>query len=240
MNEKLYDLIQNYEAPKHAHEVIASRPSLNFAGPTGAGKGTLVTYLTQTGDYAPVVSDTTRQPRPHNDGFEVNGVNYWFLSEEEAVEKVSSGAYVEVKAVHKKTMYGTSIRSYERVVKAGRTPVLEIDVQGMQELMEHFPEFEAIFLLPPDFDTWQSRLDGRGSMQAEEKVQRLRSAIDEINVLLSNPRFYPVVNTEVIDTADVIMSGEYKQESYRGYATETAKTILGRTAAFLVDQQAKN
>lgn len=240
MNEQLYGLIKEYKAPQHAHEVVAAHPSLNFAGPTGAGKGTLVTYLTQTGDYAPVVSDTTRLPRPHNDGYEVNGLSYWFISEEEAAKKVADGAYIEVKAVHKKTMYGTSITSYERVVNAERTPVLEIDVQGMEDLMERFSEFEAIFLLPPDFDTWQARLDGRGRMQLDEKLQRLESACSEIEVLFNNSRFHPVVNTEVIDTAALIASGEYKTSEYRETSLKVARTILDRTVAFLEEHSASN
>ncbi len=233
MNEQLNELISTYEAPAYAHEVVARCPSLNFAGPTGAGKGTLVTYLTQSGTFAPVVSDTTRVPRPHNDGFEVNGVNYWFIDEAEAIKKVSEGAYIEVKAVHGKTMYGTSIASYERVVNTGQTPVLEIDVQGIEELMKHFPEFEAIFLLPPDFDTWQARLDGRGRMDTEEKIKRLESAINEINVLLSNPRFYPVVNKEVVDTAALIMSNAYKEPAYRDESLEVARELLRNTKRFL-------
>lgn len=240
MNEKLFTLITNYQAPAHAHAVVAAHPSLNFAGPTGAGKGTLVTYLTQTGDYAPVVSDTTRQPRAHNDGFEVNGVNYWFIDELRAAEKVAEGAYIEVKAVHRKTMYGTSIVSYERVVNTGRTPVLEIDVQGMEDLMEHFPEFEAIFLLPPDFDTWQERLDGRGRMQLDEKFDRLQSAITEIEALINNPRFYPVINNEVIDTAELITTGEYRTDEYRQSAMVVANTLLERTTTYLAKNKSTN
>lgn len=237
MNEQLFELVTNYKAPAHAHQVVAAHPSLNFAGPTGAGKGTLVTYLTQSGAYAPVVSDTTRPPRPHNDGYEVNGVNYWFLGEQEAAQKVADGMYIEVKAVHRKTMYGTSIASYQRVVDTGRTPVLEIDVQGMEDLMEHFPEFESIFLLPPDFETWQSRLDGRGRMHIDEKIERLKSACVEIKVLLANARFYPVVNEEVVETAELISSGEYRNPAYREQATEVARQILARTQDFLTNNQ---
>lgn len=233
MNEQLFQLITDYKAPSSAHEIASAHPSLNFAGPTGAGKGTLVTYLTQTGDYAPVVSDTTRLPRPHNDGFEVNGVAYWFIDENTAIDKVSKSSYIEVKAVHQKTMYGTSVEAYEKVVQAGRTPILEIDVQGMEELMNHFPEFEAIFLLPPDFETWQNRLDGRGRMQLEEKTQRLRSACVEIATLFSNPSFYPVINTEVVDTAKLIASNAYKDQSYRDTALAVAKEILKNTEDFL-------
>ncbi len=233
MNPQLSSLIQNYQAPPRAHEVIAAYPSLNIAGPTGAGKGTLGAYLSQSGDYAPVVSDTTRLPRPHNNGFEVNGVNYWFIDEDTAIQKVSDDSYIEVKAVHQKTMYGTSIASYERVVKTGRTPLLEIDVQGMEDLMQRYSEFEAVFLLPPDFDTWQARLDGRGTMPKEEKLQRLQSALTEITSLLANPRFNPVINTEVVDTAKLITSGEYKNPEYREASLNVARSLHEQTIQYL-------
>lgn len=238
MNHDLAELIHTYKAPQSAHSLVASQPSLNVAGPTGAGKGTLVTYLTQTGDYAPVVSDTTRLPRPHNDGYEVNGVNYWFLTEDQAMQKVKNAEYIEVKAVHEKTMYGTSIGAYQKVASAGRTPVLEIDVQGIEELMDHFPEFEALFLLPPDFDTWQQRLDGRGRMDQAEKIQRFRSALTEIQVLERNVRFHPVVNTEVVDTAHAIITGAYKDAGYREQALITARELRDRTVQYLEEHDA--
>lgn len=233
MNEALYSAITNYQPPNIAQSLVSENPSLNITGPTGAGKGTLATYLAQSGKYAPVVSDTTRAPRPHNDGYEVNGVNYWFIHESRALEKVNEGAYIEVKAVHQKTMYGTSIASYERVIDAGRTPILEIDVQGIEDLMERFAGFEAIFLLPPDFQTWQARLDGRGRMDVEEKIQRLQSAVKEIGRLLENRRLFAVVNTEVVDTASLIISGEYKTEEYQKRSIVIARGLLEKTQQFL-------
>lgn len=206
---------------------------MNIAGPTGAGKGTLATYLTQSGNYAPVVSDTTRAPRPHNDGFEVNGVNYWFLTEEEALAKVNEGAYIEVKAVHRKTMYGTSVAAYEKVIASGQTPLLEIDVQGMEELMARYESFSAVFLLPPDFAIWQSRLDGRGHMPLDERIERFKSAQEEIAVLLRNPRFYPVINHEVIETAKLISSGDYKDADYREKAITLAAELQSQISSFL-------
>ena len=133
MDLHLYQLIQNYQAPAHAHELVAAHPPLCIAGPTGAGKNTLATYLAQTQHFAPVVSDTTRAPRVYDQGAEVNGVHYWFLTEDEAAVKLQEGAYIEAKAVHRKSMYGTSVASYEQVVQAGKTPILEIDIQGLEE-----------------------------------------------------------------------------------------------------------
>lgn len=233
MNESLLSAIKSYQPPQRAISLVEKSPSLNIAGPTGAGKGTLSVYLAQSGNYAPVVSDTTRLPRPHNNGLEVNGVDYWFITEAEAGQKIAQGAYLEVKAVHEKTMYGTSLDSYERVVNSGKVPLLEIDVQGMEDLMGRYPHFEAIILLPPDFDTWQYRLDGRGDMDLDEKIRRLRSALDEIRKPLQNPRFHPVINTEVIDTAAVIANAEYESDEYRTEALRVAEELLRRIELFL-------
>lgn len=233
MNEQLLEAIATYQPPASTVEYVSEHPSLNIAGPTGAGKGTLATYLTQSGEYAPVVSDTTRKPRPHNDGLEVNGVHYWFLDDDEALQKVTSGAYVEVKTVHQERMYGTSTEAYKKVVESEQTPILEIDVQGIEDLMAHFPELDAILLLPPDFDTWQHRLDGRGDMDLSEKIRRFKTALTEIAKPIEDERFHPVINTEVVDTAATIISDEYKQPEYRERALQVAYELLERTAQFL-------
>jgi len=229
----LSEAVENYQAPKSARELVAENPPLGIAGPTGSGKGTVAHFLTQSANYSPTVSDTTRAPRKHNDGYEVNGVQYWFISEEEAIEKLSAGEYIEAKCVHGTTLYGTSVDSYRRVVAAGRIPLLEIDVQGMEDLMEDFPTFEPILLLPPDFETWQRRLDGRGDMDLEQKIRRFGTALIEFTKPFENPRFHPVVNHEVIDTAEVIKSGDYLTPEYRSDALKIAEELRQATQQFL-------
>jgi len=219
--------------PDEARRLILEHPSLNIAGPTGAGKGTVTQYLTQTGNYTPVVSDTTRDTRPSGNGYEVNGVHYWFIDEATALKKLDDRAYIEAKLVHGDTLYGTSIASYQRVVESGRTPILEIDVKGMEELMKEAPGFEAILLLPPSFEVWEHRIDGRGDMNMGQKIKRFGTAVVEYGKPLENDHFYPVINTEVIDTAAVIMSGEYKLEEYRQAALALAAELRDTTQAFL-------
>lgn len=228
----LQETIQNYQMPEEAKELIRAHKPIGLAGPTGAGKGTLSQYLTQTGEYAPVVSDTTRRPRPLNRGFEVNGVHYWFLDDDEAFRKLQNNEYIEAKLVHGTTVYGTSIESYRRVVVAGRIPILEIDVQGMEEFMSVDSEFSSIMLLAPDFDTWIARLDGRGVMDIEEKIRRLKTAVFEFDKLFTNNRFFPVVNTEVLETYEVIRSNEYRTEGYRQKALEVASALRRATKEF--------
>ena len=229
----LAETIENYQAPRDARELIAAYPPLGIAGPTGSGKGTIAHYLTQSENYSPIVSDTTRTPRKHNDGYEVNGVHYWFISEEVAARKLEEGVYIEAKWVHGATLYGTSIEAYRRVVNSGRIPLLEIDVQGMEDLMEDFPNFQPILLLPPSFEIWQARLDGRGDMDLAQKLRRFETALTEFMKPFDNPRFHPVVNHEVIDTAEVIKSGEYKTDEYRQEALRVAAELRDETQKFL-------
>lgn len=229
----LEDAVKNYQMPNEARTLLLEHPSLNIAGPTGAGKGTMAQHLTQSGSFVPVVSDTTRKPRVFGNGYEVNGVHYWFIDTERALEKLSEGAYIEAKLVHGDTLYGTSIVSYKRVVESGRTPILEIDVQGMEALMEAAPGFESILLLPPSFEIWEQRIDGRGDMNLEQKVRRFESALVEYTKPLENPHFYPVINTEVIDTAEIIASGAYRDEAYRQKALALAADLRTATQAFL-------
>ncbi|MBC7565217.1 hypothetical protein H7100_03260 [Candidatus Saccharibacteria bacterium] len=232
MNE-FEQIINNYTMPDEAKRLILEHPSLNIAGPTGAGKGTMAQYLTQTGNYHPVVSDTTRRPRPFGNGLEVNGVHYWFIDEAAALQKLSQGSYVEAKLVHGDTLYGTSIDSYKRVIENGRTPILEIDVKGMEDLMQAAPGFEAILLLPPSFEIWEQRLDGRGDIDLAQKIRRFGTAVLEFSKPIDNHFFYPVINTEVVDTAEIIISGAYKDEVYRQRALELAVTLRDRTQKFL-------
>lgn len=236
MNQ-LEQSINDYEMPEEAKRLILEHPSLNIAGPTGAGKGTMAQYLTQTGNYNPIVSDTTRKPRPFGNGYEVNGVHYWFLDEATALTKLQGGAYVEAKLVHGDTLYGTSIDSYKRVIENGRTPILEIDVKGMEDLMRAAPGFEAILLLPPSFEVWEQRIDGRGDMDLEQKIRRFGTAIKEYSKPIENRAFYPVINTEVVDTAELIISGAYREDAYREKALELAVQLRDTTQAFLDAQK---
>ena len=229
----LEDAVTHYSMPEEAKQLLLEHPPLNIAGPTGAGKGTMGQYLTQMGEYAPVVSDTTRDPRKFGNGYEVNGVHYHFIDEATALKKLADGAYIEAKLVHGDTLYGTSIEAYQRVVEHGRIPILEIDVQGMEELMKVVPSFEAILLLPPSFEIWEQRIDGRGDMTTEQKIRRFGTALIEYSKPLENDRFFPVINTEVLDTAEVIRSGEYREEAYRQNALVLAAELRDATQAFL-------
>ena len=70
-------------------------------------------------------------------------------------------------------------------------------------------------------------------MTTEQKIRRFNTALIEYSKPLENNRFFPVINTEVLDTAEVIRSGEYCQESYRHHALALAAELRDATKAFL-------
>jgi guanylate kinase len=123
------------------------------------------------------------------------------------LELIQNQAFIEVKAVHGETCYGTSIAAVESVLKTGMHPVMEIEVQGVLELIEAVPNLRPLFILPPSYDVWMERLGTRGFISDGERERRLRSASMEIQTALDHPAFLLIANHEVEMTAAEIMKG---------------------------------
>lgn len=215
--------------PAHAKELIGSGEVTLLCGVTASGKNTIANYLVGHGNYEHVVSHTTRAPRENHGVLEQNGKEYWFVSPPQMLELVRQEAFIEVKAIHGETCYGTSIGSVEKVIQAGKHPVMEIDVQGALELTEAVPGLRPLFILPPSYDVWMERLGSRGFLSDGERERRLRSASMEIQTALDHPAFILTVNHEVEMTAAEIMNGldlsEQTQNDHRALALELLDTI---------------
>ncbi|MCJ8504437.1 guanylate kinase [Kocuria flava] len=170
-----------------------ARPSVTvLAGPTAVGKGTVSTYVR---DHYPqvwlAVSATTRAPRPG----EVEGVHYYFVTDEQFDEMVREGRMLEWAVVHNSHRYGTLRPTVERALDAGRSVLLEIDLQGARQIRETMPEATFVFLAPPSWDEMVARLVGRGTETPEEQRRRLETAKLE---LAAEPEFdHTVVNDRV-------------------------------------------
>ena len=131
-----------------------------LAGPTAVGKGTVAAAIRQ--DHPEIwisVSATTRPPRPG----EVNGVHYWFVSDEEFDSMVEAGELLEWAVVHKAARYGTPRAPVDEALAAGRPAMLEIDLQGARQVRETMPEALFVFLKPPSWEELVRRLVGRGT-----------------------------------------------------------------------------
>ncbi|HEY0888905.1 MAG TPA: guanylate kinase [Nocardioides sp.] len=186
-----------------APAAAASAPSrlVVLAGPTAVGKGTVAADLrTHHPEVWYSVSATTRPPRPG----EVDGVHYWFVSDEEFDRMVAEDELLEWAVVHKAARYGTPRKPVEAALAAGRPALLEIDLQGARQVRRTMPEALFVFLSPPSWEELVRRLVGRGTETAEERERRLETARVE---LAAEAEFdVTIVNHEVHAAAEELVA----------------------------------
>lgn len=146
------------------------------SAPSGAGKSTLVRELLKRFDRLSYsVSHTTRAPR----GNERDGVDYFFISLEAFEDKIARGHWLEWARVHG-NCYGTSRAFVEESLKQGRSLILDIDVQGAEQVMASGLNPVTVFILPPSFEVLARRLSGRGTDTPDVIKKRLEAAASEM------------------------------------------------------------
>jgi guanylate kinase len=170
-----------------------------ITGPSGVGKGTLIRELLQeVPDLELSVSATTRAPRQG----ETDGRDYHFLTPEEFEQRKEEDDFLEF-ATYSGNRYGTLRSEVERRLAAGHSVVLEIEVQGAQQVRAADMDSVQIFIAPPDPAVLRERLAGRGTDSAEAIDDRLKVAEQE---LAAQGDFdHCVVNDEVARAADELI-----------------------------------
>ena len=170
-----------------------------ITGPSGVGKGTLIReLLKRVSDLELSVSATTREPREG----EADGREYHFLTPEEFEQRVEEKDFLEF-ATYSGNRYGTLRSEVERCLDAGRSVVLEIEVQGAQQVRAAKPDSIQIFIAPPDAAVLRERLLGRGTDSTEAIDERLKVAEQE---LAAQDDFdHQIVNDEVSRAADELV-----------------------------------
>ena len=165
-----------------------------ISGPSGAGKGTLVSRVReQMPNLGLTVSATTRGPRAG----EVDGVNYYFLTDDDFTARIEAGEFIEWARVHDHR-YGTLASEVERNLATGQSLILEIDVQGALAVKERFPDAVLIFIEPPSLEVLRDRLIGRGSETPESLELRLHTAESEMRL---RDRYDEVLVNDDLDRA---------------------------------------
>ncbi|MCK4738561.1 MAG: guanylate kinase [Deltaproteobacteria bacterium] len=147
-----------------------------LSGPSGAGKSTLGNMaVARYEELVFSISYTTRKPRPgERDGFDYN-----FIDDKTFDEMASSGEFVEFAGVHGRK-YGTAREDLEDLLKDGINVLLDIDVQGAEQLKKIFKDGVFIFVSPPSLEVCEARLRDRGNLAINELKDRLITARDEM------------------------------------------------------------
>ena len=180
---------------------MGRRPRLFVvSGPAGVGKGTLVAHVRAMRPLLGLpVSATTRSPRPN----EVDGVSYHFLSDEEFDERIERGEFLEWAQVHDHR-YGTLKSEVDACLKRGESVILEIDVQGGNNVLRMYPDTIRIFIEPPSWDVLEDRLRGRGTESEQSVSIRLQTAKQEL--ALASTYDVRIVNDDLNDAVEELAS----------------------------------
>lgn len=170
-----------------------------LCGPAGVGKGTVLGRVReQHPEIWLSVSATTRQPRPG----EVDGVNYFFMPEQEFLDKEAAGEFLETADVFGLAHYGTPVKPVVEHLERNIPVILEIDIQGARSVKQRAGELGievmTVFIAPPSFEELERRLIGRGTETPEQQAKRLETAKIE---LAAESEFDKVIVNNVLDEA---------------------------------------
>ncbi len=162
----------------HVTAGVPDRPGLLFilSVPSGAGKSTLCrAVLDHFPDMLYSVSYTTRPPRKGQQ----DGVHYYFIAQDDFTKGIELGRWAEWAEVHD-NYYGTCANLLDRGLNGGQDILLDIDVQGMHQILERYPAGITVFIMPPSLETLRSRLETRGTDSPEVIAVRLINAQEEM------------------------------------------------------------
>jgi guanylate kinase len=175
---------------------MASPQLIVISAPSGAGKTTLCQRLLRDFPEQLVlsVSSTTRAPR----GQEQHGREYYFLSRADFERQIQAGRFAEWALVHG-NYYGTSKQVIEDAFKAGKSVLLDIDVQGSESLRKTYPKIcYTVFIAPPSLQTLEQRLKARKTDSEETIAKRVRNAAEEMKRMTE---FHQVVINDQLEPA---------------------------------------
>jgi guanylate kinase len=146
------------------------------SAPSGAGKTSLCRAITDSlEDLTHSISYATRKPRPG----EIDGRDYYFVSQERFREMIQAGDFAEWAEVHS-NLYGTSRRVLDDMISKGLDVILDIDTQGAKQIKAKYDTAVFIFIMPPSLDILEERLRNRKSDHEDEIRKRMQRSREEI------------------------------------------------------------
>lgn len=188
-----------------------------ICGPSGVGKGTVVSRLLEADPTLYFsVSATTRAPRAG----EADGVHYHFLTREKFQEWIDAGDFLE-HAQFVGNFYGTPRRYVDEAMDQGRDVLLDIEIQGAEQIHQKRPEAVRIYIAPPSWEELERRLTGRGTEDTEKIRSRLARGREEFAA--ARDFDYLVINDTVdhaVAEIRAIMAAEHCRPAERAALVE--------------------
>ena len=200
-----------------------------ISGPSGVGKGTICKKLLERRKELKLsVSVTTRAPRPG----EIEGVNYFFRSEEQFQDMIARDEFLEYMCVFGKNHYGTP-KAYVAEQRAqGNDVILEIDVNCALNVKKRCPDAVMIFIAPPSMETLKKRLVGRGTETEEAVERRFAEAVKELAKEGFDPKYGArplrrAIQSKVEDAvAEKMLEGQLKSGDTAHVRLKDGKVVI--------------
>jgi guanylate kinase len=213
------ETLTNYHMSERAKKALEGLNLVLLVAPTSTGRNTVIRELVSKHNYQFIISDTTRSPQYRDGRTEENGVEYFFRSEDDMLADLKQGEFLEAAVIHEQQVSGISIRELEKAKNSNKIAITDIEPQGADNVMRAKPDAKAIFLIPPSFEKWQDRINGRGSMTEHELRNRLQAAIKEFDAALAH-NYYQFVITENVNHSaaliEAIVRGEHNPHQGQG------------------------
>jgi guanylate kinase len=213
--------VKEQQAETTRREVTTGRGMLIVvSSPSGGGKGTLIRRaLKAVPNLGYSISFTTRAPREG----EMNGRDYFFVSNEEFKAMIEANGFLEWAVVHG-NLYGTSHAQVEGERLAGHDIILEIDVQGAESVRRLAQDAVSVFILPPSFAILRDRLVGRGSEDPSDLALRLKNSRSEVEHY--GEFQYVILNDDAEQAAGLLASIIYAERARCARQEEVARRVL--------------
>ena len=182
-----------------------------ISGPSGVGKSTICDQLVKRLDNVYMSVSATTRPKKNG---EENGRDYWFVTRDDFERQIKAGNFIEHAEVFG-NLYGTPKDKVLRALDKGKMVLLEIDVQGAQQVKNLYPEAKLIFILPPKQTELEKRINDRGRDNETDIEKRLAGAGIEIAAAWQHYK-YMVINDDlqqaVQEVIDIIKKPVGEQE----------------------------
>lgn len=216
-------IIADYSPSPETIALLEKTKVVILCGITGAGKNAIQDELLRGDGYTRIVTSTTRAPRENDGVMEQDGREYYFFTQEQALQRIEQKKYFEVAYVHEK-INGVTLEEVNRVHSSGKTAITNIDYQGVEYFHKHVPSVLAIFVVPPSYAVWYVRM--RNRYDTEEDFQaalpaRVQSAVKELEWALATDYLRFVMNDKLedaINNTQEIIEGSTKSTGGRAQA----------------------
>jgi guanylate kinase len=200
--EEFKAILRSYEMSKEHCQKLSQTTFVLLSAISSSGRNTIIRELVKTGAFHYVVSDTTR-PKRYNDGvLEQDGVEYWFKSEEEILQGLNEGKYIEAALIHNQQVSGIHISQLEAINLHDKIAVSDVEVQGVETIVNTCPTAIPIFVVPPSYDEWLARWKKRGLPNDQEFINRLASARKELEMALTHDYYHFIVNDDLASAVE--------------------------------------